>query len=77
MVQTIYNKRKLFLNDFIPIFDKFYKLISNSEENVHLEYESQLEHNDLLILLKENINKDRALQYTSVGIHKDDLAFYH
>jgi DNA replication and repair protein RecF len=25
--------------------------------------------------LQENINKDRALHYTSVGIHKDDLAF--
>lgn len=73
--KNIYQKRKQFLNDFIPIFDKFYKLISNSEENVHLEYESQLEHTDLLFLLKENINKDRALQYTSVGIHKDDLAF--
>jgi len=71
----IYQKRKEFLNDFIPIFDKFYKLISNSEENVHLEYESQLDHSDLLSLLRENINKDRALQYTSVGIHKDDLTF--
>jgi DNA replication and repair protein RecF len=72
---TIYQKRKQFLNDFIPIFDKFYKLISNSEENVHLEYESQLDHSNLLSLLKENISKDRALQYTSVGIHKDDLTF--
>ncbi|RXR18322.1 DNA replication/repair protein RecF [Flavobacterium amnicola] len=72
---TIYQKRKQFLNDFIPIFDKFYKLISNSEENVHLEYESQLGHSNLLSLLKGNINRDRALQYTSVGIHKDDLTF--
>ena len=31
--------------------------------------------NDLNTLLKENINKDKALQYTSVGIHKDDLNF--
>lgn len=72
---NIYQKRKQFLNDFIPIFDLFYKRISNSEENVHLDYESQLDQNDLLSLLKENIKKDRALQYTSVGIHKDDLAF--
>jgi DNA replication and repair protein RecF len=26
-------------------------------------------------LLKENLNRDKALQYTSVGIHKDDLVF--
>lgn len=73
--KNIYQKRKQFLNDFIPIFDQFYKRISNSEENVHLDYESQLDQHDLLTLLKENINRDRALQYTSVGIHKDDLAF--
>jgi DNA replication and repair protein RecF len=26
-------------------------------------------------LLEENLERDRALQYTSVGIHKDDLGF--
>ncbi|TGD57976.1 DNA replication/repair protein RecF [Flavobacterium humi] len=72
---NIYTKRKEFLNDFIPIFNAFYQNISNSSETVQLEYESQLSQQDLLSLLQENINKDRALQYTSVGIHKDDLSF--
>ena len=72
---SIFLKRKDFLNDFIPIFDKFYKQISNSSEVVSLEYQSQLEENSLINLLKESITKDRALQYTSVGIHKDDLEF--
>ncbi len=71
----IFEKRKQFLNDFIPIFDRFYKNISNADESVQLVYESQLHENNLLTLLKENINKDRVLQYTSVGIHKDDLLF--
>ena len=73
--KNIYSKRKQFLNDFIPIFNSFYQNISNSSETVQLEYESQLEHQGLLTLLQENIYKDRALQYTSVGIHKDDLSF--
>lgn len=72
---SIFLKRKDFLNDFIPIFDKFYKQISNSSEVVSLEYQSQLEENSLINLLNESITKDRALQYTSVGIHKDDLEF--
>ena len=72
---NIYTKRKEFLNDFVPIFNAFYQNISNSSETVQLEYESQLSQHDLLSLLQENINKDRALQYTSVGIHKDDLSF--
>ncbi len=73
--KNIYSKRKQFLNNFIPIFNSFYQNISNSSETVQLEYESQLEHQDLLMLLQEKIYKDRALQYTSVGIHKDDLLF--
>jgi DNA replication and repair protein RecF len=71
----IYTKRRDFLKDFIPIFNTFYQNISNSSETVQLQYESQLEHQDLLSLLQENISKDKALQYTSVGIHKDDLQF--
>ncbi len=71
----IYEKRKTFLEEFIPIFNRYYQDISNSSEEVQLVYESQLENQDLLSLLRENINKDKALQYTSVGIHKDDLSF--
>ena len=73
--QQIFEKRKNFLTDFIPIFNSFYQNISNSVETVQLEYESQLENQNLLSLLQENITKDRVLQYTSVGIHKDDLSF--
>jgi DNA replication and repair protein RecF len=71
----IFEKRTQFIKDFIPIFNKFYKEISNNEEEVQLEYQSSLKEKDLLSLLHENINKDRALQYTSVGVHKDDLNF--
>jgi DNA replication and repair protein RecF len=71
----IYEKRNQFIKEFIPIFNKFYKTISNNQEDVHLEYESSLKEKKLLTLLQENINKDRALQYTSVGTHKDDLNF--
>ncbi len=38
-------------------------------------HESKLNENDLGSLLKESIAKDRILQYTSVGIHKDDILF--
>lgn len=71
----IFSKRKEFLDQFIPIFNSYYQDISNSTENVQLVYESQLHHQGLLALLQENSAKDRALQYTSVGIHKDDLLF--
>ena len=73
--QTIFEKRKTFIETFIPIFNKHHHAITGSEEQVRLVYESSLHQDNLLKLLEENISKDRALQYTSVGIHKDDLLF--
>ena len=73
--QSIFEKRKAFITEFIPIFNAHHHNITGSQESVQINYESHLFENDLLILLQQNINKDRILQYTSVGIHKDDLSF--
>jgi DNA replication and repair protein RecF len=72
---AIFEKRKQFLADFIPIFNTHHHSITNSAENVTLVYESQLHEKPLAKLLEENLSRDRVLQYTSVGIHKDDLSF--
>lgn len=71
----IHQARKEFLNIFIPIFKERYTSISAGKEQINLSYQSQLLEKDLNTLFKENLNKDKALQYTSVGIHKDDLSF--
>lgn len=72
---SIFKKRKAFLSDFIPIFNSHHQAITGSAETVQLVYESQLEGNNLLALLEENLLRDRAAYYTTVGIHKDDLSF--
>jgi DNA replication and repair protein RecF len=71
----IFKKRKEFITSFIPIFNHHHQAITGTAESVQLVYDSQLYQNNLLTLLQENINKDRALHFTSVGIHKDDLLF--
>jgi DNA replication and repair protein RecF len=73
--QNIFEKRKKFIDEFLPIFNKHHQAITGSAEMVQLVYESHLFENDTLTLLEQNLGKDRALQYTSVGVHKDDLAF--
>ena len=73
--QLIFEKRKQFLADFIPIFQKHHTNISGGNEKVALKYESQLFEKELLSLLEESLQKDRIIQYTSAGIHKDDLIF--
>ena len=71
----IHEKRKEFIAQFTPIFNRRYGEISGGHEAVSLHYKSQLENTTLLELFAQSINKDKALQYTSHGIHKDDLNF--
>ncbi len=71
----IYAKRKSFLEEFTPIFNEKYQTISEQKETVDLVYKSQLHMQSFEELLKNNLEKDKILQYTSVGVHKDDLSF--
>ncbi|UNY98819.1 DNA replication/repair protein RecF [Zhouia spongiae] len=71
----IFETRKQFLEIFIPIFRKRYIAISGGKEAINISYQSQLFERSLPELFETNLKKDRALQYTSVGIHKDDLSF--
>lgn len=72
---ALFEKRKQFLEDFIPIFNKHHQSITDSAENVSLKYDSHLHDKRLLDLFGESLQRDRVLQYTSIGIHKDDLLF--
>jgi DNA replication and repair protein RecF len=71
----IFQKRREFMESFTPIFNQHYSFISNGAEQVELAYESQLLNDSLAGLLKKNIERDRALERTTSGIHKDDLLF--
>ncbi|MBL7472157.1 DNA replication/repair protein RecF [Robertkochia sediminum] len=75
LATAIFEARKQFLETFIPIFRERYLAIAGKEEGIDLTYESQLFEKPLTALLAESFSKDRALQYTSRGIHKDDLKF--
>ena len=70
---SIYQKRTEFINAFIPVFRKYYQLIAGTTEEAELQYQSQLHETTMIELLRNNAAKDRVLEYTSTGIHKDDL----
>jgi DNA replication and repair protein RecF len=71
--ERIFRKRSEFAKSLIPVFQKYYSFISFGREQVNVVYQSPLEKNDFRKLLRENLSKDQVLQYTSQGIHKDDL----
>jgi DNA replication and repair protein RecF len=73
--KRIFKKRGEFSVEFEPIFQKYYELISGGREKVEIAYQSQLNKGDFDALLNEAMDKDRVMEYTTVGIHKDDWEF--
>jgi DNA replication and repair protein RecF len=67
--------RKAFAASFAPELKRFYALLSGGQEEVDWQYESDLNEAPMETLLQQARAKDRVLQYTSVGLHKDDLVF--
>ncbi len=69
----IYGYRTDFSRELIPVFQQYYQEVSGGKEKVELVYRSQLQEKDFATLLHESIDKDRLLQFTTTGVHKDDL----
>jgi DNA replication and repair protein RecF len=57
------------------LFNQHYRFISSEAEEVSLTYQSQLNEQSLAELLTQSIEKDRLLERTTTGIHKDELQF--
>jgi DNA replication and repair protein RecF len=71
----VYSERDRLVNDLIPVFQEYYSLVSNDKEKVRLRYRTDLREGDFNEILKNALSKDRSLEYTTAGIHKDDLLF--
>lgn len=69
----IFEKRKTFVQELVPVFQKYYEFVSEGKEQVEMIYDSQLLEGDFADLLQNSVDKDRRFQYSTVGIHKDDL----
>ncbi len=69
----IAQKRQAFVVDFQIILQDAYTAIANGSETVDCQYESKLTDKPITQLLDETLDKDRHLQRTTAGIHRDDL----
>lgn len=72
--EKIFDRRRSFINDLNPVFQKYYTAISQGAEVVGLIYQSVLVEREFEIALKDSLSRDKVVQYTTVGIHKDDLS---
>jgi DNA replication and repair protein RecF len=71
----VFEKRRAFLEGFLPVAQKKYEEISQQPENISLVYDSELYTASMEELLKLTRQKDTIVQRTSAGIHRDDLVF--
>jgi len=71
----IFKERETLVSELIPVFQDRYSMISSEKERVRLSYRSHLSVRDFAEALIGSVTKDRFLEYTTIGIHKDDLLF--
>jgi DNA replication and repair protein RecF len=71
----IHEARNSFLRDFQVVFQRVYREISGAAENVSFHYSSELNDATMEQLLRNNNRRDKMLERTSAGVHRDDLEF--
>ena len=73
--QAIHKARNAFMEGFQPLVQQAYAQISGEAESIDCTYRSKLTDTPFSTLLAEAAEKDRILQRSTVGPHKDDLVF--
>lgn len=69
----IFEKRTSLLKAWLPMVHQLYQSIAGNADAIEIQYQSALQNTSFDILLQQALSKDKAVQRTSVGIHKDDL----
>jgi DNA replication and repair protein RecF len=73
--QRIATARNEYIGFVSDVFRQRYADISNGAEVAEITYHTELLSHSLADLMEQNLEKDRILQRTGSGIHKDDLLF--
>lgn len=71
--ESIHSKRTDTIEKLRPIVAEYYRIISGDREEVELSYRSELNDADFAQLLAVAREKDIVNQFTTCGIHRDDM----
>ena len=69
----IYAYRKKLMAELLPEIIKLYNHLAQKNDQINIQYQSKLDEDSFDNLLQQSFSKDKAIQRTSAGIHKDDL----
>jgi len=70
---VLHQARKQWLDEFSPIFMRYYQAIAGDAEQVRLSYKSHLSEMTMQQLLNANRDRDMIMGYTTRGVHRDDI----
>ncbi|MDO9552731.1 DNA replication/repair protein RecF [Rhodonellum sp.] len=73
--QSIAKYRQDFILEYKPLLIKHYAIISDQQEPIDIQYESQCLSQDFPKEFIGNHRRDFVLKRTTMGIHKDDFVF--
>jgi len=71
--ETIHCKRAEMIEKLQPVVAEYYKSVSGDREQVELAYRSELNGSSFAELLADARQKDIINQFTTTGIHRDDM----
>jgi DNA replication and repair protein RecF len=71
--QTIFKYRAELITNYLPAILSLYQHLAGQNDSINIEYISQLQQQPFAELLNQSLAKDKVLQRTNVGVHKDDL----
>ena len=73
--ECVFAAREAFVNELIPVFQRYYEAISGGREEVGISYESHCRRGPLCEVIRRERFKDGAVGYSLHGVHRDDLLF--
>ena len=73
--ECVFAAREAFVNELIPVFQRYYEALSGGREEVGISYESHCRRGPLCEVIRRDRFKDRAVGYSLHGVHRDDLLF--
>jgi DNA replication and repair protein RecF len=71
--EHIFKFRKQLIEAYLPKILTLYESLAGQQDQINIQYQSQLQQQAFNDLLNQSLSKDKLLQRTNVGIHKDDL----
>ena len=71
----VYERRKEIIERMQPMVAEYYGTLSEDREQVEMVYRSELEQMPLTEVLLRNRERDIVNQFTTAGVHRDDIIF--